>query len=605
MPPELKGPKNGSIIEPARPYRPSPSIDLQEQPVDLSNYYYKRPSFFNRIYLSGVIHRPNDLLFLGHGLVSIIWTLACLLFVDLPTQVATRFRYNSARHPATWGPFYSFCMSMSRACSSSVHNAAQLRLVSNIIAWFIPLRMLHLSSSSYSVKNDVQIKIHLDTLLEPERNTLAPIRARLNLGNNSNKDPRQGNIRRNPVNPSPEYLASFLPDPTSKRLANLPEESGDLAQDGTYTLRGEWIEALEDPKERRGKNGTATATKPKSNVVILYCHGGGHVFCSATFHRQVVTRMLLEIGPGARAFVVDYRLAPEDPFPAAVHDIYAAYLYLTQPENHAITLCTNGSNNPHHPTPVLPKDIVLAGDSAGAGVAIAFQLYMRDYVQPSVEPKFEMPPVVVLISFNFARTYLCGDYRLVPNERNTTGRHMEWEWYRHLAQHPLVSPVYTADVSGLGSATLLQTGTFDRLADDTRLYAHKLGQASTNTYQRVRLELYQDMVHVHQFFEFLPMADKALCAIAEFIRDSQERYNSAQLQVSSSSLLASKPKRWTNNKDKPTVAGPGAGKIVGTEWIVVGTDGKEREGHDSGACPISVLEDCWNPKTRERAAAKA
>jgi acetyl esterase/lipase len=102
--------------------------------------------------------------------------------------------------------------------------------------------------------------------------------------------------------------------------------------------------------------------------------------------------------------VVDYRLAPEDPFPAAVHDIYAAYLYLTQPNHPAITFFSNGSstNNPHYhvSTPILPKDIVLAGDSAGAGVAIAFQLYMRDYVQPSVEPKFEMPPVTVLISVN-------------------------------------------------------------------------------------------------------------------------------------------------------------------------------------------------------------
>ena len=106
--------------------------------------------------------------------------------------------------------------------------------------------------------------------------------------------------------------------------------------------------------------------------------------------------------------MVDYRLAPEDPFPAAVHDIYAAYLYLTQPDHPAITLCNSGSSSstysPHHhvTTPVLPKDIVLAGDSAGAGVAVAFQLYMRDYVQPSVEPKFEMPPVTVLISVRFS-----------------------------------------------------------------------------------------------------------------------------------------------------------------------------------------------------------
>ena len=52
-----------------------------------------------------------------------------------------------------------------------------------------------------------------------------------------------------------------------------------------------------------------------------------------------------------------------------------------------------------HPTaPIEPKNIVLGGDSAGAGVIIAFQLYMRDYIIPSVVPRMEMPPVAVLIS---------------------------------------------------------------------------------------------------------------------------------------------------------------------------------------------------------------
>lgn len=102
--------------------------------------------------------------------------------------------------------------------------------------------------------------------------------------------------------------------------------------------------------------------------------------------------------------MLEYRLAPENPFPAATHDAYAAYLYLTQPNHEAITLLDNGVKSKHHTTPIDPKDIVLAGDSAGAGVAIAFQLYMRDYVQPSVEPKLEMPPVTVLLS-------VCGHHR--------------------------------------------------------------------------------------------------------------------------------------------------------------------------------------------------
>jgi acetyl esterase/lipase len=103
---------------------------------------------------------------------------------------------------------------------------------------------------------------------------------------------------------------------------------------------------------------------------------------------------------------LEYRLAPEDPFPATIHDAYAAYLYLTQPNHESITLIQDDVNCKHHTAPIDPRDIVLAGDSAGAGIAIAFQLYLRDYVQPSVEPKPEMPPVTVLMSVSAAHGWL-------------------------------------------------------------------------------------------------------------------------------------------------------------------------------------------------------
>ncbi|KAF9114464.1 hypothetical protein BGX27_010775 [Mortierella sp. AM989] len=553
-------------------------------------------SYWDRLYLSGIPYRPIDIAWTTRALVSIIGTVAGMAFVDLPFLIRTGFKVNSEHHPVSWGPFYSFCMAVSRASSSSTYNAAQLRTVSNVIALFVRPRMMHLSN--YSIKPNVSFKVHLDTLLKPERATLFETRRRLGL-----TEKHQG---RNPLDPSPEFLQSFLPDPHNKRggPANLPEESGMLGEDGTYTLRGEWIEALEDPRQISELN-----VKARSNVVLLYLHGGGHVFCSPTFHRQLVTRMLLEFGPGARAFVVDYRLAPEDPFPAAIHDAYATYLYLTQQNNEAINLCHNGRANAHPTLPIDPRDIVLAGDSAGAGMAIALQLYLRDYVQPSVQSKLLMPPVTVLISawadistsmpsatnkhsycytpspmgvnpfldqetfyafpkFNFARTYLCGDSNLIPNERNSAGKEVEWEWYRHLAQHPLVTPVYTADLSGLESSTLLQTGTFDRLADDTRLYAHKLGEANPN--ERVRLELYKDMVHVHQFFEFLPMAEQAMQSMVAFVENAQEQ------------------NRHCSSESKTRGS-------QGTEWIVVGLDGTERDGHDDEGSPLEVLEKCWRP----------
>jgi len=72
-----------------------------------------------------------------------------------------------------------------------------------------------------------------------------------------------------------------------------------------------------------------------------------------------------------------------------------------------------------------------------------------------VNPFLDEAAFYAFPKFNFARAYLCGDSELAPNERVEGGKHLEWEWYRHLAQHPLVSPVYTANLSGLESSTLL------------------------------------------------------------------------------------------------------------------------------------------------------
>ncbi|KAF9375558.1 hypothetical protein CPB97_011381 [Podila verticillata] len=507
----------------------------------------------------------------------------------MPLLIRTQFKTNSIHHPVSWGPIYSFCMAVSRASSSSVQNVAQLRMVSNIITWFIPLRMVYLWQRNYSIKSNVMFKVHLETLLQPERATLLKTRKALGLNTNGRR-----HHHRNPSDPLPEFFASFLPDTETKgkRLANLPEESGPLDQDGTYTVRGEWIEAREEDGRKR------------SNVVLLYLHGGGHVFCSATFHRQMVTRLTLEFGPGARAFVVDYRLSPEDPFPAAVHDVYASYLYLTQPDHGAISPLHKRNQSDHPLEPVDPRDIVLAGDSAGGGLAIAFLLYMRDYVQPGFGTELVIPSTTILLSawtdistsmpaasqdhsycyvprpmgvnpfadkatfeafprYNFARNYLCGDAHLSPNER-TQSKDLEWEWYRHLAQHPLVSPVYAANLQGINTHTILQAGAFDRLVDDTKLYAHNLGQA--NPEKRVRFELYQEQVHVFQYFEFLPMASKAMKSIVSFVDSARE-------------LVAQDGQRARQREGD------------GTEWVVVDYKGNETEGYEGTS--ITDLERCW------------
>src|SRR6266498_919791 len=115
-------------------------------------------------------------------------------------------------------------------------------------------------------------------------------------------------------------------------------------------IKGEWVEA------KNRKKITA------ADRVILYIHGGAYFMGSAAQHRFLIQK-IAKTG-AARAFSFDYRLAPQSPFPAAVVDSLAAYFYLIQPPADA------GFE------PISPKQIVLMGDSAGGGLALAVLLVL-------------------------------------------------------------------------------------------------------------------------------------------------------------------------------------------------------------------------------------
>ena len=91
--------------------------------------------------------------------------------------------------------------------------------------------------------------------------------------------------------------------------------------------------------------------------VLLYLHGGGYIACSPETHRPLVSSLVSRVR--GRAFVPRYRLAPEHPFPAALDDALAAYRFLLEVER------------------VAPEQIVLVGDSAGGGLALALAMAME------------------------------------------------------------------------------------------------------------------------------------------------------------------------------------------------------------------------------------
>ncbi|KAJ3225873.1 Cilia- and flagella-associated protein 91 [Clydaea vesicula] len=148
----------------------------------------------------------------------------------------------------------------------------------------------------------------------------------------------------------------------------LPDE---INAKNEFTLSGEWVSwgKLDNVQEKK--------------KVILYLHGGAYFAGSTKTHRQLVWRYAKE--SGAKIFVVNYRLAPENPFPAQLHDAYACFLYLTNPGHPAFK--SSGffsSNYPLH-NPIAPSDITLMGDSAGGGLCMSLLSYLKNYLSiPSV-----------------------------------------------------------------------------------------------------------------------------------------------------------------------------------------------------------------------------
>lgn len=190
--------------------------------------------------------------------------------------------------------------------------------------------------------------------------------------------------------------------------------------------------------------------------VILYFHGGGFVLGSLESHHRLMRMLAIE--SGTTLVGVDYRLAPEHPFPAPLDDSLAAVRWL---QGYAQGLELD------------PERIVLAGDSAGANLALACLLQLRDHGEP-------MPLGAALfygcywsrLGTESHQKFGGGDYRLSTKE-------MGWFWSQYLGDHgrgnPLAEPM-DANLSGL-PPMFLNYGEVDPLADDTRELVMRLDQA--------------------------------------------------------------------------------------------------------------------------------
>jgi acetyl esterase/lipase len=148
--------------------------------------------------------------------------------------------------------------------------------------------------------------------------------------------------------------------------ATVPADSIDRAAD---ILRKHFADLYDGADELGGERWWTLRGRPLEGEYIemrrdLYLHGGAYFFSSLDTHRYQIQRHARLLG--GRAFAPSYRLAPQYPFPCGLQDALASYLYLVSPPPHAA-----------HPA-ISPANIIISGDSAGAGLVLALLCVIRD-----------------------------------------------------------------------------------------------------------------------------------------------------------------------------------------------------------------------------------
>ncbi len=235
---------------------------------------------------------------------------------------------------------------------------------------------------------------------------------------------------------------------------------------GAGGVPGEWIY---DPKTADDR-------------VLLYLHGGGYMLGSMRTHRATLSR--LARASGVRILGLEYRLAPENPFPAAVQDSVAAYRWLL----------SQGTE---------PKNIVIGGDSCGGGHTMATLVALRYAGEPL--------PAAGISQSGWTDLANSGESMITKAEEDPL---LDRDMLENMAmaylgdkdrKTPLASPFY-ADLRGL-PPLLVQVGSAEVLLDDSVNFAERAKTAGVD----VTLEVWDDMPHVwHGFASFLPEGQQAI-----------------------------------------------------------------------------------------------
>ncbi len=237
---------------------------------------------------------------------------------------------------------------------------------------------------------------------------------------------------------------------------------------------GEWISPAGAPKDK----------------AILYFHGGGFRIGSVASHRDLIAQ--IAVASGCPVLAINYRLAPEHRFPAALDDAFAAYDWIL------------GQG-------LKPANIAFAGDSAGGNLALAAMLSLRERKRPLPAGAVLMSPWTDLAATGASYVSraeadpIHQRSMILALAKNYLGGQGD-------PRDPLVSPLY-ADLAGL-PPLLIQVGDRETVLDDSVMLAEQARAAGV----AVDLQVWDGMIHVFQMFGAeLPEAQRAIADIARFL----------------------------------------------------------------------------------------
>lgn len=250
-----------------------------------------------------------------------------------------------------------------------------------------------------------------------------------------------------------------------------------------------------------GREGGAAADGPGLAVdgadpvpVVVFAHGGGFVFGTLNSHDDFCRRMAR--GIGAVVVAVDYRLAPEHPYPAGVSDVHAVARWAVDRAGELR---------------VDPERLVLAGDSAGGNLATSAALLARDIGGPAVCAQLLLYPMTA--PWNHGDSY----HRFAAGYANTAAA-TDWYWSQYLPDGdvhgvwPPAAPA-TADLAGLAPVVMI-SAQCDPLHDDSEVYSRALSDAGVDCWYRS----YPDTFHGFATISALSVAQRAQAEMWEQVR---------------------------------------------------------------------------------------